>query len=119
MRLLNEKLIDDEDASADINSAPGLLASVFGYSIQITIDGTPAGTVKLQGSDDPVPDSQFNVKNYPVSNWTDIKNSSQAVTGAGYVVYNVADVAYNWVRVVYSASSGTGNMTALLNTKGF
>lgn len=119
MRILNEILLNAGDASGDLTSNHGLLAHVFGYSIQAVITGSAAGTLKLQGSSDPVPDSNFNVVSYPVSNWTDIVNSSEPVTGAGTVIYNVEGVFYNWVRVVYTSSSGTGTMTIRFNSKGF
>lgn len=119
MRLLNEKLADSQDASTSFNSTQGLLASVFGYDIQAVITGTVTGTMKLQGSCDPVPDANFKVATFPVINWTDIASSSASVTGAGIVNYNVAESFYNWVRVVYTAASGTGTITVTLNTKGF
>jgi hypothetical protein len=119
MRLLNEILLQDGDASVDLTSEHGLLAHVLGYSIQAVITGTANGTIKLQGSNDPVPDANFQVRQYPVVNWEDIADSTQAVTGAGTVFYNVADVFYNWVRVIYTSSSGTGTITIRLNTKGY
>lgn len=119
MRLLNEILLANQDASTSFNSPAGLLASVFGYSIQAIITGTAAGTMKLQGSSDPVPDSRFPAAWPTPVNWTDVKDSSEAVTGTGTIMYNVADVEYNWVRVVYTSSSGTGTISITLNTKGF
>lgn len=119
MRVLNEVLLAAGDASGNLTSEHGLLAHAGGYSIQVVITGTAAGVLKLQGSDDPVPDSDFRVRTYPVVNWTDIDDSSEPVTGAGTVVYNVRGVFYNWVRVVYTAASGTGTMTIRINTKGF
>jgi len=119
MRILNEILLDEGDASGNLTSRHGLLAHMIGFSIQAVISGTAAGTLKLQGSSDPVPDSQFNVATFPVSNWTDIADSSEPVTGTGTIEYNVRSVFYNWVRVVYTSSSGTGTMTIRFNTKGF
>lgn len=119
MRLSNELLLDSGDASGDLTSTQGLVAHVFGYSIQMVITGNIEGTVKLQGSSDPVPDANFKVATFPVANWTDIDCSSKLITGAGTLVYDVADVFYNWVRVVYTATSGTGTLTIRLNTKGF
>jgi hypothetical protein len=119
MRLLNEVLLNAGDASVNITSMHGLVAHVFGYNIQIIMTGTAAGSVKLQGSSDPVPDSNFNVANFPVTNWTDIERSTYPINGVGTLDFNVADSYYNWVRVVYTAASGTGTMTIRLNTKGF
>lgn len=120
MRVLNETLLSNGDASGNLTSAQGLLAHVFGFSIQVEITGTAAGTIKLQGSNDPVPDTFGpSPSSYPVVNWSDIADSSQPVTGAGSVFYNFDGCFYNWVRVVYTASSGSGTMTITLNTKGF
>lgn len=119
MRILNEKLLNAVDASVSQNSAHGLLASAFGYSLQAVITGTATGTLKLQGSNDPVPDASFLVPTFTVSNWTDILDSTQSVTGAGTLLYNVEGVFYNWVRAVYTASSGTGTITIIFNSKGF
>lgn len=119
MRVLQEILLNAGDASGDLTSEHGLLAHAFGYSIQVVITGSAAGSISLQGSSDPVPNSNFNVRTFPVANWTDIADSLEAVTGAGTVMYNVANASYNWVRVIYTSASGTGTMTIRLNTKGF
>lgn len=117
MRLLNELLSNSQDASVSFNSNYGLLAHVFSFSIQCVITGTAAGTLKLQGSADPVPDARFTPA--VPTNWTDIADSSEPVTGAGTVMYNYRECpGFNWVRVVYTSSSGTGTMTIRLNTKG-
>ena len=129
MRILNELLLGTKsssgvvtgaDASVSQTSAHGLLAHMIGFSIQAIITGTAIGSLKLQGSSDPVPDSNFPASgNWNVSNWTDIADSSEPVTGAGTIEYNVKSVYYNWVRVVYTSSSGTGTMVIRFNTKGF
>lgn len=119
MRVLHEILLATSDASINETSLPGLLAHAWGYSIQAIFTGSPVGAIKLQGSSDPVPDANFAAANYPVVNWTDIANSSTSVTGSGTVAYDVVKSAYNWVRVVYTASSGTGTITVQYVTKGF
>lgn len=120
MRLLNELLSDAQDASVSFNSSPGLLAHVFSFSIQGVITGTAAGTMKLQGSNDPVPDANFRqTAVWTPTNWTDIADSAEPITGAGNIMYDFNHCpGYNWVRVVYTASSGTGTITLRLNTKG-
>lgn len=95
------------------------LYQIFGYSIQVVFTGTPTGSFKLQASCDPVPQSSapgaetvFN----PV-NWTDVLNSSQSVSAAGNIIWNVADVMYNYVRVVYTdTSSGTSTAIVTVST---
>jgi hypothetical protein len=88
------------------------LDQMFGYSLQIIFTGNPNGTLKLQGSNDSV-----QLIKDPV-NWTDIQGSSVVITASGNTVYNVTDVMYNWVRVVYTAVSGTGTCVINANGKG-
>ena len=119
MRVLHEILLPSSDASITEISLPGLLAHVWGYSVQAIFTGTPVGSIRLQGSSDPAPDANFSAANYPVVNWTDIANSTQVVSGAGTVAYDVVKTGYNWVRAIYTASSGTGTVTIQFVTKGF
>lgn len=121
MRLLNQVLINAGDASGNLTSPAGLLAHVFGFSIQVTITGTATGTLTLEGSSDPVPDANFpGTPVWTPTHWTLIADSSEPVTGAGSVMYDFNQTpGFNWVRVVYTSASGTGTMTIRLNTKGF
>lgn len=78
-----------------------------GYSITCTWAGDPAGTLKLQISND-TSDIEDDV-----SNWEDLTDSSVTLTGvSGQQVYNIRYVYYNKVRIVYTRSSGTGTITA-------
>lgn len=119
MRIINELILNNADASVPQTSLNGLLANAFGYSIQIEITGNVIGTLQLNGSDDDVPESNFSAATYAVTNWTPIDNSQRAVTGAGSITYNVNDAMYNWVQVVFTPASGTGTITARFNAKGF
>ena len=99
-----------------LNSEAIPLQQVIGFAIQIVFTGTPTGVFKLQSSVD-----ANSGNNNPV-NWTDVANSTFTVTAAGNVEWNVTDCFYNWVRVVYTDSSG-GTSTAIItvstcNTKG-
>ncbi len=120
MRIFNEPLLAaPAPNNASFNSLPMKLDQMFGYAIQIVQTGTPAGTVKLQGCADSVQNSSPN-KGLPV-NWTDISGSSIVISASGSVLYNVTDVMYNFVRVVYTDSSGgsaTGTTSIISNGKG-
>lgn len=93
------------------------------YSIQAVFSGSPVGTLKLQISNDIVPVAP--VAGNPVGsnpaanvvNWTDYTGSSTAVSAAGNFVWNVFDVGYRWVRVVYTRSSGTGTLNITYSGK--
>lgn len=119
MRILNETLLTDGDVSGDLSSAPLLLAYAFGYAIQAVFTGSPSGTLKLQGSNDSVPNAQF--VETPPSNWTDIDGSSTSISASGTVLLNAQGVYFTWVRAVFtpSMSPGTGTMSVTGNTKGF
>lgn len=118
MRTVNDVLASAVDASASFNSEAFLVDQVFSFDLQVIISGTPIGTMKLQGSSDPgttgtVPTS------VGVSNWGDVAGSTQSINGAGYVVYNYTEApGFKWVRLVYTSSSGTGNVTIQANGKG-
>lgn len=112
--------------NANINGPAMQLRNMFGYSIQAEFTATPTGTLALQGSCDPIPDgppdntSQISNQNAPV-NWTTIINSPLVISASGNYVWNVSDVQYNWVRLIYTDSSGgtsTATLTAIFNGKG-
>lgn len=117
MRILNETLSTAADASVTVTTAPLLLAYAFGYAIQASFTGSPVGTLVLQGSNDAVPNAQFTAS--PPTNWTAITGSSTSVSSSGLFLFNAGDVYYNWIRAVYTPSSGTGTLTVVGNAKGF
>lgn len=100
-----------------INSTAMQTVDLYGYAIQAVWTGTPTGTFKLQASNDPVTTQWPTAQTQP-TNWTDITNSSQAVSAAGNFMWNATDVMYNWVRVVYTDGS-SGASTASLTTLTF
>lgn len=121
MRSLNEALLTNQDASVSFVTPATSLEYQLGVSFQVVITGTPVGTLDLQGSNDfgTVKPAGPDQGNPGVVNWTDIANSSAAVSGAGTVTWNFNGVFYKWIRVNYIAVSGTGTMTIRVNTKGF
>lgn len=92
---------------------------IYVAALAATFTGSPVGTIKLQGSTDPGnTDINVDITGAGVVNWNDIVNSSQAVTGAGHVTWNYQGIGYRWIRVIYTRSSGTGNVTVIANGKG-
>jgi len=106
--------------NATINSSPLNLIRTINFAIQIVFTGTPTGSFQLQASCDPGAASaatfQQTTVNNPV-NWTNI-GSSTSVNAAGSVIWNIVDVGYNWVRVVYTDSSG-GSATSTITVSTF
>jgi len=119
MRVTHELILPVSNGAVSQTSLPAVLAHAWGYSIQAIITGTVTGSIKLQGSSDAAPDANFSAANYSVVNWTDIADSTQSVSGAGTVTWDVSRSAYSWVRAVYTAVSGTGNISVQIFIKGF
>lgn len=111
MRIGNDSLIDTpEDMASSFNLPAIWLGHITFYSIQLVFTGTPAGTFKLQGSND-VGNSD------DITNWTDLNIASGALSAAGSYIFNQDNAGYRWVRVVWTAS-GAGT-TPLLTVARF
>lgn len=128
MRVINKQLSLNQALNVNSNSQYQQLKSIYTYAIQAIITGTPTGTIKLQASADPeTNDTQYNTSaNLPPAvaptHWVDITGSTFTVsTLNGSVMWNVVGVGYNYVRVVYTDTSGgasTATMTITFNGKG-
>lgn len=105
--------------NANLTSSPMQLQEMYGFTIQATYTGTPTGTFKLQVSSDPV--NKNGIGSAAPTNWTDLANSSAAVSAAGNYMWNVTDVFFNWVRLIYtdgSSGASTAVLSAQMNGKG-
>lgn len=118
--LTSNKIISNAvDASVNQTSGAYYLKNVFGIAIQALFTGSPVGSILLQGScDNGSEEPDEAATGDGVVNWNTIINSPQNVTGAGLVTWNFNGVFYKWIRVVYTAASGTGTLTITVNTKG-
>ena len=104
--------------SSSLTSNPIWLGHIANFAIQLVFTGTPNGTLKLQCSNDEGAKTN-DISNVSITNWTDIDGSDQAIVASGDHVWNVQNCGYRWVRVVYTASSGSGTLTsARMNVKG-
>lgn len=109
VHVLNNSIIADGDMSASINSTPTNINEVVSYCIQAVFTGSPVGSLKIQASNSLLIDSN--------TVWTDVDNSSSAVTAAGDYMVNVELPSYSWVRLVYTRISGSGTINARINAK--
>lgn len=100
------------DMGASFESDPISVVDFLGFSLTLNLTGAPVGTIKIQVSNDT---SDIAAS---VTLWDDLESSSAAVSAAGTVTYNVSDVWYNKIKVVYTRTSGTGAMSAKLTGKG-
>lgn len=120
MNVFNDIILNKVVMNTTITSQAVPVVNMYGFAIQAVYTATPSGTLKLQASADP-----FNYAS-PVqppvpTNWTDVTDSSEPVSGAGVFIWNVTGVFYNYVRVVYTDSSGgtsTAVLTVTINGKG-
>lgn len=87
-------------------------------SIQAVWTETPTGTLQVQVSDDIVPLSTTADPAAKVVNWSNYTGQSFALTGAaGSTFFQLFNAGYAWVRLNYTAASGTGSLNAILVEK--
>ena len=101
----DQTLVADGDMSGSINSSSGVLKFSDRFCIQAVWTGSPVGSIKVQAS-------------LNDTNWSDVSDSSQAVSGAGSFLWSFALQAYSFFRVVYTATSGSGTLNVTAATKG-
>lgn len=98
-------LIATVSAASSVDSIGYDLGELAAFSIGVVISGSNiAGTVKLQCSNDN-------------TTWVDVPNASTAITSSADEMFNISNAQYRYVRVVWTASSGTGNITCYLVAK--
>lgn len=121
MRIANENLLTAPvDMATSFQLRALWLGHICNFAIQLVFTGSPVGTLRIQASaDSGTPDGGTSPQASGVSNWTDITASDVAITTAGNAMINVQNAGYNWVRLVYVSTSGTGSLTsARANVKG-
>lgn len=123
MLVNNKVFLPSTDASSSFNSLAYALENVVLFYIALTVTGSSLmGSVKLQVSGEPITSTDPTYQPSSAS-WVDYGGttnpSSQPVTGSGIVAWNVDAVGFPWIRVVYTASSGTGTILGTINQKGF
>lgn len=92
--------------AGNITSSQIPLNQDFGFNIQITWTGTPVGILDVQASDDGV--TYISILDAPVS-----------TVGISKYMFNVSNPQYEFAQLVYTSTSGTGTMTAIVSIKGF
>ena len=77
--------------------------------MQANVTGTMAGTLKLQFSNDTGASPTL---------WSDIPSASIAVANTGTYIIAKTDLCYANIRLAYVRTSGSGTITANVNTQG-
>lgn len=113
MRSYNEPIINAADASTNQTSILVKSENLHLASLHVITTGTAVGSVKLQASNDEP------ANNVAPNNWADITGATVAISGAGsYLIPNL-DICYNYVRAVYTFTSGTGTVSAKVHMIGY
>jgi len=114
----NVLLFTSADCTASSNGNPVDLSTISAISLQSVSTGDCTGTVKLQVSNDPGPKTPGGPKT--VTNWTDLASATISVTAASKLILAKTEVAYQWVRVVYTASGGaSGTLNVRLKSMSY
>lgn len=93
-------------------------------SVQAVFTGAPVGSFELQASNDIVPQAASSgnpVGPNPganVTTWTTLTCSVTPIVAAGDYMWNIPTAGYRWIRLHYTAISGTGTLNATLDSKG-
>ena len=109
MRQVNDNIIPIQ-AAATVTTAAIPSLNLFSCSAQVTATGSAAGTLKIQASNDDIP-------NGPPVNFSDIPSATIAVSGAGTFLIPKTDLCYQYIRLVYT-NSGTGTISVVLKALG-
>jgi hypothetical protein len=116
LRTSNAPIITAGDMSGNIASVPVLIDQSQMISIQAVFTGSPTGTLKVQISDDP--GKLLSGTPSGIVNWSDYTGSSVAVSAAGNQAFDIWAIGAKWIRIVYTASGGSGSLSATAQTKG-
>ncbi len=96
-----EVLLASVSAATDKTSLAKDIGDLVNCSIQVTFTGSNVvGSLKLQASIDN-------------TNYFDIPSSSQAITASVGYLYSISNAGYRYVRAVWTATSGTGNIAVV------
>lgn len=117
MKIKNHDLIEEAGGPVSLATStvlpPVYVGEAYNYSIQLVFTGTPGGSFSLQASNDTgsIDATHPDVSTHGVMNWTDVQDSPVTVAAAGDLMYDVRIAGYNYVRVIYTRTSGTGTIT--------
>lgn len=113
------KVITNGDMSVSITSPPTVITNVSMISYEISWSGNaPAGSIDVQVSNSFSPNVQGGPQGNPVI-WTSVILSAVPLisgnSGNGFI--QLADLPAHAIRIVYTPTSGTGLMTAIVAGK--
>lgn len=119
MRDTNFKVIDAVITNANITGDPIDSNQWVSASFQAYFsNNTPAGTFKIQASNDICPFGNV-YADFTPTNWVDVPSATATITSGGAALILIPVCSFRSLRVVFTTSNGsaTGNMTVLVDAK--
>lgn len=109
-------IISGGDMSSSITSKVTNILNQDNVSIELSWTGTPNGSFAIQGS---LTHAEQNGNVTNVGTWTPITLPAAvvAVGSAGSALLDLNQLSFPWIRVVYTASSGSGSLTYSISGK--
>lgn len=101
---LNPIVLNAVDLTSSHTSNILEIGEVGGYAVQSIFTGSPIGTLEVKGS------NTLNLSDF-------ITVDTYAVTSDGKRMLNVERAHYSYIIVVYTKTSGTGNLTCIVSAK--
>ncbi len=111
------KLLTNNTMGATVATTPTHIAFLDDIAIQIDFTTSDAvGTFDVQGSCDYVKGDAENAA--VTGNWISMGLSiASAASADNHILINMATLAFPWIRVVYTRSSGTGVLNVTITGK--
>lgn len=117
MKYVNAIILSGAD-TGDLTGSQIDTSQIFQGSWQIiAADSTAAGTIKIQVSNDLCPEGNL-PSSFTVSNWSDLSGASSTLSAGGIALIPKTDLAYRWMRAVFTYSSG-GSSTLIVQFFGW
>lgn len=111
MRYYNDPIMSATVAASGTTNGTALVVQLARFvSAQAVVTSTANGTLKIQVSND---------DGVSPTNWSDLTGATVSIAGAGSYLIPAQNMSYQWLRVVYTASSGSGTIVVNAHMVGF
>jgi len=118
-RLLKYQIWNNQALSgtSTVNSSPVSILMLDNIGLQLNVSGTSNGTFTVQISIDYAKDAEGNVTN--AGHWISLGVTQVLTSGSPNEIYfDLNQLSATWVRVSYTNTSGSGNVTGFASGKG-
>lgn len=117
MRNLNTKPVDAQ-TNATTTFSPINANQLFSASFVAQFsDGTAAGTLKLQASNDPEAGSTMVALSPDSASWVDVPSVTSTVVAGANVIIEKNPMCFQWIRLVWTRTAGAGTITVDMNAQ--